>query len=167
MTPWPVRRSRGDGESNPVPARITEPRIVTIDGRPVLEFTRQPPLPSTLHGLLGQLRVTFRADVRPTGARASCEVPEVVGGVPRDHRLVRFREGRHVGLDGVVRDLRLFMCADCEAVDVRDVSWEEVWHTVRGRARLLPRRRDDHMGWYTGARRNQRVYHQMATGAPR
>lgn len=155
MSPRPVRRASGDGVSS-VRSGIAEPRIATIDGRKVLVFDRPSPLPPTLSGLLAQLRVTARWDVRPTGARASCEVPEVVGGVPRDHRLVRFREGRHVGLDGAVRDLRLLMCADCETVCVRDVSID--WLAGLRAGRLLPRRRDHVLGWYTGARPRQRVY---------
>lgn len=156
MTPRPVRRSREDGESNTVPARITEPRIVHVDGHPVLVFERPTPIPATLDGLLAHLRVTFRAEIRPTGARRSCEVPDVVGGVARDHRLVRFREGRHIGLDGVVRDLRLLMCADCETVCVRDISIDRMERLPTGR--LAARRRDSVIGWYTGARPNQRTY---------
>lgn len=135
---------------------------MNIDGQPVLVFEPPSPLPTTLMGLLAHLRVTFRADVRPTGARKSCEVPEIEGGIPRDHRLVRFREGRHLGLDGIVRDLRLLMCADCETVCVRDISVDRLERLPTGV--LAPRRRDSVIGWYTGARPNQRVY--VGMGSP-
>lgn len=161
MTPRPVRRPTEDGVPT-VPARITEPRIVQINGRPVMVFEPPSPLPPSLLELLGRLRVTFKADVRPQGARRRCEEPEIEGGIPRDHRLVRFREGRHLGRDGIVRDLRLLMCADCEAVCVRDVSVDRIDRLPGGR--LANRRRDVVLGWYTGARPNQRVYFTPGAG---
>jgi len=138
-------------------AALAQARIETVDGRKVLVFDPPSPLPPTLEGLLRGLYVTFRADVRPGGAARSCEVPEDRGnGRPEDHRLVPFREGRHVGRDGVFRYLRLLMCVDCETVCVRDVSVDRLDGLRTGR--LSPRRRDTVLGWYTGARRNQRIY---------
>lgn len=146
-----------------MPARIIEPRRIQIDGQTLLMFDQPSPLPPSLPALLARLRVTFRADVRPTGARQSCEVAEADDrGVARDHRLVRFREGRWMGPDGVVRDLRLLMCADCEAVCVRDISIDRIEDLdPTGMCRLgrrAPQRRNKVLGWYTGARPRQREY---------
>lgn len=148
MTQRPARRSRKDGERNTVGPRIDEPRIEQMDGRPVLTFERKPVIQPTLERLLSALNVTYSAEVRPGGASSVC--------TERDHRLIRFREGRHVGLDGVVRDLRLLMCADCETVCVRDITVDRLPGLRSGR--LMPRRRNLILGWYTGARPRQRVY---------
>ena len=127
---------------------MQQPRVMVIEGRRVLVTDRTPPIPGTLDRLLAEMVVTLAADVRPMGARAVC-LAEV-------HRLRVFREGRHVGRDGVVRDLRLLMCADCQAVAVRDVSVDRLTGLRTGSR--LPRRRDFILGWYSGARANQRVY---------
>lgn len=120
-----------------------------IEGQQTLVVPRKPPLQPKLDGLLGALTaVTYRADFRPTGAAASCQL--------RDHRFARFREGRHVGLDGVVRDLALQMCRDCGAVCVRDTSIDRLPGLPIGRSG--PARRDLVLGWYSGARPNSREY---------
>lgn len=124
--------------------------VQTIEGRPTLVVKRTPPLPPSLDRLLAALSpVTFRADIRPAGARVACETL-------REHRFARLREGRHVGLDAVIRDLRVLMCQDCGAVQVRDVSIDTLPGLRAGRAG--PARRDMVIGWYSGARRNQREY---------
>jgi hypothetical protein len=130
-------------------ARVIEPRVTTIEGQKVLIVERRPPLQPTLAGLRHALRVTFEVPLRRTGARKACVSDQ-------DHRLIRFLEGRHVGLDGVVRDLRLFMCADCEAVSVRDISIDRLDRLPTGSQPL--RRRDHAIGWYTGSRPGQREY---------
>lgn len=128
---------------------MREPRLATIEGRPTLVVERKPPLPQKLDGLLGSLtHVTYRADIQPSGTARSCEL--------RDHRFARFREGTHVGSDGIVRDVALRMCQDCAAVEVRDVSYDRLPGLPTGRKG--PARRDDILGWYSGARRNQREY---------
>lgn len=128
---------------------------MVIEGRTVLVIERRPPLPARLEALLQApgMRVY---PVRITGWRPDCGREE--------HRLVIVAEGRHRGPDGVVRDLRVQMCADCESVCVRDVSFDSLAAydplgrgTVRPSS-LAPRRRDHVLGWYTGARRNQRQY---------
>jgi hypothetical protein len=131
--------------------------VETIEGQTTLVVKRRPPLQPKLDQLLHALiQVTYRADLMPGGARVECE--------RRQHRFKRFREGRHVGLDGVVRDLRLEMCADCGAVCVRDISLDTLSalsgdaRDARLTARSGPRRRDHILGWYSGARRNQRTY---------
>ena len=109
----------------------------------------RPPLPQKMPALLAALtHVTYRADFTLGGMAASCEL--------RTHRFARFREGRHVGIDGVVRDLRLEMCRDCGAVAVRDISYDRLPGLPTGQAG--PNRRDYILGWYSGARRNQRTY---------
>lgn len=138
-------------------------RIETIEGKRTLVTKSRPPLPQKLDGLLSSLtHVTYRIDMRPTGTATSCEL--------REHRFARFREGRHVGTDGIVRDLRLEMCRDCGAVAVRDVSFDYLdapLHDERGRvvgherARVAatgPSRRNFVLGWYSGKRRSGRIY---------
>lgn len=128
---------------------VAEPRVATIEGRRTLIVERRPPLQPKLNALLSHLKLTTRIDVVPTGARAQCDRD-------REHRFLLFREGRHVGLDGVVRDLRLRMCGDCAAVEVRDVSPDQLAGLRTGRGG--PRRRDQVIGWYSGARPRQREY---------
>lgn len=125
------------------------PDLQTIEGQKTLVVERRPPLQPKLDGLLGALtHVTARVDITPGGTSVACEL--------RDHRFRLFREGRHVGLDGVVRDLRLQMCADCGAVCVRDISFDRLPGLPTGRGG--PRRRDDVLGWYSGKRRAAREY---------
>ena len=125
------------------PIRTSPPRVVTIEGRRTLVVERRPPLPAYLPDLLRSLRVY---PLRITGWRSSCS--------DQDHRLVPFADGRHRCTDGVVRDLRLRMCSHCESVEVRDVSVDRV--PGLGVVRLT--RKDHVIGWYSGARRNQRQY---------
>lgn len=123
--------------------------IEVIEGRKTVVTTTRPPLPQKMPDLLAHLMaVTYRADFTPAGARAACE--------RRLHRFQRFREGRHLGLDGLLRDLRLEMCADCGAVCVRDISVDRLAGLPTGRSG--PARRDLVIGWYSGARRNHREY---------
>jgi len=122
---------------------------MVIEGQRVLVIERTPPLQPSLEGLRRAMRVTYEVPLRRIGgATSAC--------LNQDHRLIRFLEGQHVGLDGAVRDLRLFMCADCEAVQVRDVSLDRMARLPTGGHRL--KRRDHIIGWYTGARPNQRTY---------
>ena len=124
--------------------------IETIEGRETLVVERTPPIPPKLDRLLSELyEVRLRADIRPTGTSVQCETL-------RTHRFRDFREGRHFGSDGVIRDLRLQMCQDCGAVCVRDVSYDRLPGLSTGRRG--PLRKDHVLGWYTGARRNHREY---------
>ena len=128
---------------------MTEPKVQTIEGQPTLVVERKAPLPQHLDTLVGQLSfVRFRDDVQPRGMSASCEL--------RNHRMARMREGRHVGLDGIVRDLRLDRCMDCGAVEVRDISVDRLPGLAAGRSG--PNRKSHVLGWYSGARRNSREY---------
>jgi hypothetical protein len=129
-----------------------EPRLVTIEGTQTLVIERTPPLQPRLDALLSAMyHVRFSADVRPSGARIECEVD-------RDHPFAVLRIGRHTGLDGIIRDLKVSMCPYCGAVQVRDVSLDT---TIAGEP--VPRngdplRRDHVIGWYTGKRRAGREY---------
>jgi hypothetical protein len=124
-------------------------RVLMIEGRRALVVVRNPPLPPTLDKLLRTMLFTFRSPVKITGALADCAGDQ-------QHRLFLMAEGSHVGLDRVKRDLRLFQCGDCEGVQVRDVTMDRLAGLPIGR--LAPRRRDHILGWYSGARRSQRVY---------
>ena len=128
-------------------------RLEMIEGRKVLVVDRRPPLQPSLDRLLHAIySVTKREDIRPGGARIQCEAL-------RTHRFGVLREGKHVGLDGLVRDLRVEMCRDCGAACVRDIS---VQTSVDGervpRGDRLPKRGDQVLGWYSGGRRRQREY---------
>ncbi len=124
-------------------------QTTTMEGQRVLVVARKPPIQPTLDKLLAAMTGVVVYDVRVGGTSRSCEVL-------RTHRFEVFREGRHVGLDGVVRDLRLLMCADCAAVCVRDVSLDRLAGLPTGGRGSA--RRDLVLGWYSGARRNQRTY---------
>jgi len=128
---------------------MSEPRIAVIEGRRTLVVERRPPLPSRAGELLARLRVY---PVRVTGWRSACS--------DQDHRLVPLADGSYLCTDGIRRDLRLRVCADCEAIEVRDVTVDVLPGLSAGR--LAPRRRDAVIGWYSGARRGQRVYGRPA-----
>ena len=128
--------------------KAVAPRVMVIEGRRVLVVERPPPLPRTLDALLAAMSVTFRAPVRITGWRRQCD--------EQDHRFFPWIDGRHTGTDGVDRRLRLLMCVDCEAVCVRDVSFDYLSSVpVGGRG---PARRDHVIAWYSGARMRGREY---------
>lgn len=129
-------------------ARTPVPRVEVIEGRRALVIERRPPLPSSLDRLVSEMAVTYHTPIHARGWRAACEGQE--------HRLLRFMEGRHRGLDGVSRDLRLLVCADCAAVCVRDITYDRLLGLPP--SSLAARRRDHVIGWYAGARRNQRLY---------
>lgn len=122
---------------------------ILIDGRKATVVERKPPLPAKLDQLLALMfGVTISSDIQPTGTSSDCEL--------RYHRFDVMREGRYFGPDGVMRDLRLQMCRSCGAVCVRDISYDRISGLPTGRGG--PRRRDLILGWYSGARRNQREY---------
>ncbi len=131
---------------------VAEPRLETIEGRQTLIVVNRPKLQPKLVGLLSALsHVRVARDIRPSGMAAQCERD-------REHRFETLREGRHVGLDGVVRDLRILMCLDCGAAQVRDISYDT---TVAGEPvprSGRPKRRDLVIGWYTGRRAAGREY---------
>lgn len=130
-------------------------RIETIEGRRTVVQPVGSGLPGKMSDLLASLlSVTYSADVALGGASVRCEQL-------REHRLTRFREGRWFARDGVRRgemlDLSLRMCRDCGAVQVRDVSYDRLPGQARPAAGP-PKRRDEVIGWYSGARRGRREY---------
>lgn len=130
---------------------LPESRVAVIEGRRVLVVERRPPLPPTLEGLRRAMTVTWETRVTIQGARSECVSDQ-------DHRLFPVIMGRYVDLRGIVRDLRLSMCQDCEAVEVRDISYDRLPTPTR----QFPRRRDHVIGWYSGTRRNRRTYGRAA-----
>lgn len=130
------------------------PDTQLIEGRRVQVVEHKPPLPQRLDTLIGALQhVTYRTDFAPAGARYSCEL--------REHRFTRIREGRYLGPDAIVRDLRIEMCRDCGGVQVRDIS---VMDSLDGErvptGRRGPSRVSQVLGWYSGARPAGREYHR-------
>lgn len=126
------------------------PNTMTIEGRQVLVVGRRPPLQPRLDALIGALfAVSTRNDIVPRGASAECEVW-------RTHQMAVLREGRHLGLDGIVRDLRIEMCSNCGAVCVRDISYDRMRGLPTGHRGAA--RRDLILGWYSGARRANRQH---------
>ncbi len=128
-----------------------------IEGRRVEVQTIDWGLPPKMDALLTALfGVTQRADIVPGGTSVACEVW-------RTHRFQLFRLGRFFPVSGVVLgqvlDLRLNMCADCGAVEVRDISYDR---SFDGEpipvGRKGPNRRDRIIGHYSGARRGGREY---------
>jgi hypothetical protein len=129
---------------------IAPPRRMMIDGQQALVVETTPPIPQRLDALLASMHsITVREDIRPAGAARQCEQD-------RTHRFGILREGRHVGLDRELRDLRVEQCRDCGAVCVRDITYDRLTGLPVGRRG--PLRRDHILGWYSGARRNRREY---------
>src|SRR3990172_11923540 len=140
--------------------RLADPRVTVIEGRRVLVVERRPPLPPTLNLLLeggrdtgGRLwhsmRTIARVPLHLSGTRHACLSEQ-------DHRLRDWLDGFYTGPDGIVRTLHLLACSDCGSVQVRDVSMDTLPRLAHGR---LPLPRPNLLlGWYSGARRRQRVY---------
>lgn len=128
----------------------TSTRLSTIEGQRTLVVERTPPLPPKLDTLLSQLfGVSAWNEIRPTGAAVQCETW-------RTHRWGALAEGRHLGSDHVLRDLRVQMCLDCGAVCVRDVSIDRLPGLAPGLGGFA--RRDLVLGWYSGKRRAGRQH---------
>lgn len=145
-----------------------ESRVLTLPEGRVRVYDRAKPIPPTLELLLNggrdrkgrpwhPLRIVTRSPMpHLRGARSECS--------QQIHRLTGWIEGFHTGSDGVARYLRLELCMDCGAVCVRDRSFDTLEkHDPTGRggarpSRLTPRRLDEVLGWYTGARPRQRQY---------
>jgi hypothetical protein len=129
---------------------VSDSRVATIEGQRTLVVERTPPLPRRMTDLLAQMfSLTVKRDLTPSGAARQCDLL-------REHRFATIREGRHVGTDRVLRDLRVEMCADCGAVCVRDITYDRFGGVPEGRRG--PLRRNHVIGWYSGARRNRREY---------
>lgn len=131
--------------------------VQRIEGVTTLVQQRTPPLPQKFDALLAAMfSVRVKVDIKPTGAARQCEQSRV-------HRFTTIREGRHFGSDRVLRDLRVEMCQDCAAVCVRDISYDPYGLALAREeglpvGRRGPARRNEVLGWYSGARRNRREY---------
>ena len=124
--------------------RIIEPRVVVIEG----QKARYHPVPSILPPSMATLlrvlrRVTVLSTLRFAGYRSDCG--------DGNHRLAEWLRG-YFG----VRELLVSRCLDCSVAEVRDISFDTLPDLPTGRLAL--RRRSDLLGWYSGARSNQRVY---------
>lgn len=149
-------------------------RRVVLAGRTVLVRDRAKPIPPSLRLLIEggrddrgvlhhPIRQSVREPLRLGGAASAC-AGSSNGDPALNHRLRRWLEGFHVGTDGVSRYLSLHACADCGAVCVRDRSFDSLaslsgdQRDERSAGRRPLRRRDEVIGWYSGARPKARVY---------
>ena len=101
-----------------------------------------PILPSNLDALLRLISSGLVYPVPVRGAAADCIARET-------HDMQLWITGTYSE-----RDLRLNKCADCESVEVRDVSLD----IAIGNARLPRRPLNRLLGWYTGRRPAGRTY---------
>jgi hypothetical protein len=146
-------------------------RVSVIEGRTVLVVEKSPAIAPTLELLLAggrdatgrlwrPLTVSERHPLVLSGTRSACVAEQ-------DHRLRDWLAGVLVDVSGVLRSVRLRACADCGAVEVRDVSLDtDKAHDPAGRgfARRpgLPwRHRDLVIGWYAGSRARGRTFTYM------
>lgn len=146
---------------------MSEPRFAVVEGRSVLVIERVPPIAPSLNLLLNggrdakqrlwpSLRVSLRNPLTITGSPSASCLSSSNASTKDDHNLRRWIEGFYTCSDNVVRYLSLQACTDCGAVCVRDRSFDTLEGLSHGRRPL--RRRDEVLGWYSGARRNGRVY---------
>ena len=101
-----------------------------------------PILPSNLDALLRLISSGLVYPVPVRGATSACTTDET-------HDLRLWVTGTYGG-----RSLRLSKCADCESVEVRDMSLDE----NIGGSRLARRPLNRLLGWYTGKARAGRIY---------
>ncbi len=101
-----------------------------------------PILPAHLDALLRLIRSGLVYPVPVRGATTACTAYET-------HDMRLWITGTYSG-----RSLRLNKCADCESVEVRDVSLD----AAIGNARLAPRPLNRLLGWYTGKARASRIH---------
>jgi hypothetical protein len=101
-----------------------------------------PILPSNLDALLRLISSGLVYPVPVRGATTACTARET-------HDMRLWVTGSLSG-----RSLRLNKCADCESVEVRDVSLD----ANIGASRLAPRPLNRLLGWYTGRRPAGRTY---------
>lgn len=143
------------------------PRVAVIEGVRAMIIERTPPIAPTLDLMINggrdaskrlwkPLRVVIRDPLRIAGNPSASCVASSHGSVNDDHNLSNWLAGFADCADGKVRYLVLQACTDCGAVCVRDRSFDSLDGLPNGRRPL--RRRDHVIGWYSGARRNNRVY---------
>lgn len=146
---------------------MNEPRVAVIDGVRAMVIDRTPPIAPTLALMLNggrdekqrlwkPLRVVIRDPLRIAGSPTAACLASSNGSVNDNHNLSNWLAGFADCSDGATRYLVLQACTDCGAVCIRDRSFDSLDGLSTGRRPL--RRRDHVIGWYTGARRNSRVY---------
>lgn len=101
-----------------------------------------PILPARLDALLRLISDGLEYPVPVRGAAADCIAHQA-------HDMRQWVTGTYSG-----RSLRLNKCADCESVEVRDVSLDD----NIGGSRLSRRPLNRLLGWYSGKARAGRVY---------
>lgn len=104
-----------------------------------------PILPSNLDALLRLISNGLAYQVPVRGATAACTADET-------HDMRLWVTGTYSG-----RSLRLNKCADCESVEVRDVSLD----LNLGGSSLARRPLNALLGWYTGNRGSRRIYSRI------
>lgn len=111
-----------------------------------------------------RMRVTAREQVIIRGWSADC--------ADNEHHFARWMSGsyrppvppqiaaRHPGVPGPTLDLVLYVCTNCEGMEVRDRTVDLISDfDGRGRRKLIASgQRDGFLGWYSGSRANQRTY---------
>jgi hypothetical protein len=118
-------------------------QIVTIDGGRRAVVVDESPLPRSFMQLMREIRVTSEQSVRIGGYSSECADDR--------HPLAPWRIARWRDLE-----LALAVCRGCGLVEVRDVSFDMLPGLSSGL--LAPRRRDQFLGRYSGARRAGRIY---------
>jgi hypothetical protein len=113
-------------------------------------------LPPTLDVLLGSLEVVSRQPVIVRGWGSDCgqELHHWEPWIEAIYRPVVPAPSIPVR---ITLSLRISVCTLCETIEVRDVSFDRLDGLPTGR--LAPRRRDALLGWYSGVRRANRIYH--------
>ena len=116
-------------------------------------------LPPNLGALLDVLVVQQREELIVRGWSREC--------AENEHDLALWRTGLYTppvspdlarAFPGIRPEpvlLHLYMCRNCEMVEVRDRTLDRI---VDGGKRIASGRRDGLLGWYAGARRANRVY---------
>lgn len=121
-------------------------------------------LPPRLDALLAALTDAVREPVIIRGWSREC--------VDNEHQFARWISGHYSppvpaqmarafpGVPGPVLDLVLYVCTNCEGLEVRDrtVDLIDDFDGRGGRKLIATGRRDGFLGWYSGARSNQRQY---------
>jgi hypothetical protein len=123
-------------------------------------------LPPSLGALLEALEVLERRQVITRGYSRECgedlhDFQRWLTGLYRPpvpaHVAAAFRATAPPALA-----LVLDRCRNCETVEVRDRTFDRI---AEGQRLVASGRRDGLLGWYSGARRNQRTYFGSSKGA--
>lgn len=117
--------------------------VTIADGVRAVRVEAPSPLPASLDQLLARLLVTDKQPLVDVGTRREC--------TDEQHDYRPWLAGVYAGLE-----LRLWRCSFCGTVEVRDMSLDLLPGIAAGRGG--PRRRNEVLGWYSGARPAGRTY---------